>query len=724
MKRILMVITLLLVFSLTFEFSGAVPEEVTAQTDYQVFLPMVVEFHIDMTYSVVGPDGGTVECIAVDPQDSNIIYAGSWGNGFYKSTDGGSTWVNKSEGLEAAFILEIVVDPTDSDHILVSSYRYGAFQSFDGGETWSSTVGWYSGSVVYDIEFDPTDPSIVYAAIRLPTVYNPPAPPSYPGKVFKSTDGGTTWWEKSSGLTNDYIYDLAIDPNDTDVIYAAMHTRGVFMTEDGGNHWEPRLENLVGYDIRAVTVRPEDSAVFIGQWDGQGISYSPSGAPHWYKISSTVDDKLYVYELQFDPNHPTTLYASTTNGLYICERPFYASECTLVAHPGKFVYDLELDVNGPVDSTTGKTKHMYTSLSYDGLFKSTNAGQSFQLSNTGIKANVVVSILSDPADPATLYISSYGNGLWKSTDYGENWISINTGLPTKFINTLYFRPGNSNVIFAGTQNKGLYRSDNAGVSWVESNSGLDVGSIRGAYAGEEKIALPEFQNERAVSWMDPVDLEALKVLREDYDANRAPMENLTVLTLSADPNNPDWMVMGTDGDGIKRSFNGGEGWFRTFYWDNVVYDSFVDPTQPTYYFFTGLYNLGMLTSDWERNQWFYRSDGLFGGTDIYALTMASSGVYYAGTEYGVFKTVNAGVSWQYAGLNSLDITDVYVDPGSPNVVWAATSANLYRSGDAGGSWTKWDFGYFNDYFLTITPGDGTYPMYFGMSGGNVYRIDP
>ncbi|MBG0771814.1 MAG: hypothetical protein H0S82_08895, partial [Anaerolineaceae bacterium] len=77
-------------------------------------------------YYAFGLDGGTVENVIVDPTNSSIVYAGTWGNGIYKSLDGGVTWpIHVTDELRSAYIYEIAIDPVNPQHLLASVYEHG-----------------------------------------------------------------------------------------------------------------------------------------------------------------------------------------------------------------------------------------------------------------------------------------------------------------------------------------------------------------------------------------------------------------------------------------------------------------------------------------------------------------------------------------------------------------------------------------------------------------------
>ncbi len=714
MKRYSRLFIVILLVGLLATFFQANSSGANAQEDQKVFLPVVTK--PKDYYSVLGPDGGSVECLAIDPTDSSTLYAGTWGNGIYKSFDGGDTWLESSSGLAKAFIYGIVIDPSDADHILASVYKKGIFQSFDGGENWSATIGWPYQAVVYSIVFHPDDADILYAGIRTPTIYNPPNNPIYPGYVYKSVDGGKTWFNSSAGLVLDYVYDLAIDPNHPDVIYAAMHTNGVYRSADGGATWEARNGNLQGYDIRAVDVDPDTSYVYIGHWDGDGVSFSQNGGENWWKIQSTEDRQYYVYELQFDPNESDTVYLSTTTGVKRCINPWWGTNCTDLAFNNQFVYDLLLDANGPVDGS-GRSARMYVGLQNYGIYKSIDSGANFQPSYAGVQAHIVTSVLTHPTQSSVLYMSIYGHGVWKSFDEGDTWAPINVGLTNLNIDSLYFRPGNPDVIYATGAASGVYRTENGGGSWTSINSFLGRSMIE---VDEDQIISRIYQAHLKVyPWLDPIDIEATIYSTSVID--RGTLALPKVCTLSFDPDNPFLMVAGTDGDGVWKSDNGGNSWTDTPLWSDKVYSSMVDPTVQSRYF-VGLMTHGVKTSQF-RQWWLPVNDGFHYSPDIYSLVMKSAGVYYAGTDGGVYISENSAVNWTRIGLQNERISLINLDPTKPLEIWAVTDNGLFVSPDSGTNWYLQGW-LFNDQVLSIANGYGGYPKYIGLSGGNLYRLNP
>jgi len=726
MKRIFLLVGLLLLMLIS-----GVPlrasQGVNAQTDDSYGYLFPIFLNLDPHYakfSSIGPDGGTVASVTIDPRNKNVLYAGTWGSGIYKSLDGGDSWTPKNIGLPAGFVFDIAIDHANSQHLLATVYRFGIYQSFDGGNSWTQTTGLPESAVAYVIKYDPSNSQIVYAAVRLKTVYTPSL--HYPGGVYRSSDGGRTWVEKSSGLPDDYVYDVAIDPNSPNVLYAAMHETGVYKSVDGAGYWQSSNNNIHYKDVRSVDINPVNSDVYAGLYDGRGVAYSSDGGNSWTQISSAVAQGLSIYQLQIPSTDPKTLYLSTSSGLYRCRGnpyPSGSSTCERFAHPNQYVYDLALDLTST--NGAGDISRMYSGIENFGLFKSLDAGASFTASYAGIKSNIILSILNDPLNPNVLYASAYKKGVFKSMDAGETWVRSSTGLTDNVINQLIFRPEDTSVIYAASQKAGLFISEDSGSSWSQANGGLSRSSIGGEMPeGAEEEGFSQFGSEIAYAWMDPIDFEAFVVSDDDPDEIKDLANYPEILSISIDPSNPAHMAMGTTGYGIFRSNDYGATWLSTNLTWGDGFDLMVDITQSPNIFYAGVSDSGLRFSDVTRIPWPMRNVGMHASADVYGLTRSLSGKYYAATDSGIYQSNNAGETWVSAGLSGIRFNDVMSDLDAANIVWAASSDGLYRSLDNGQSWFWLGRQNLTNQFLTIAPGYGAYPVYFGTGGGNIYRLEP
>jgi photosystem II stability/assembly factor-like uncharacterized protein len=208
-------------------------------------------------------EGGSYSlgCVTIDPTDSNVIWLGTgenssnrsvgYGDGVYKSTDGGESW--KRMGLsDSQHIGRILIDPRDSDVVFVAAEGplwsaggdRGLFKSTDGGQTWKAVLRISNNTGVTDIVFDPCDPDVLYAAAyqrrRHVGLLIGGGPES---AIYKTTDAGRTWEKLGNGLPTVDIgrIALAVSPQKPDVVYALVYAAGeesgFFRSDDKGRTW-------------------------------------------------------------------------------------------------------------------------------------------------------------------------------------------------------------------------------------------------------------------------------------------------------------------------------------------------------------------------------------------------------------------------------------------------------------------------------------------------------
>jgi photosystem II stability/assembly factor-like uncharacterized protein len=207
-------------------------------------------------WTLVGPNniGGRINAIEINPYNANTVFVGAANGGVWKTMDAGDSWTPLTDQLQSVSMGSLAIDPNDTNIIFagtgelpgtVDSYAgYGLLRSNDGGTTWSdvgpSSVAAYSRVIV-----NPHHSNIVYAAAGRSG-----------GGVLRSSDGGTTWNWLAGGLPqNQSVCDLALCMNnDTAVLYAGVVGNGVYLSTDGGDTWAP-LEPVFAQDLSNIIVR-------------------------------------------------------------------------------------------------------------------------------------------------------------------------------------------------------------------------------------------------------------------------------------------------------------------------------------------------------------------------------------------------------------------------------------------------------------------------------------
>ncbi len=287
-----------------------------------------------------GEGSYSIGCITVDPKNPSVVWVGtgennsqrsvSFGDGVYRSTDGGVSWTRM--GLERSeHIAKIVIDPRDSDVVWVASQGplwndggdRGLYRSTDGGATWELVLDISPRTGVTDVILDPRDPDVVYAAAyqrrrHVWTLING-GPES---AIYKSTDGGTTWRKLTNGLPKDVDLGrigLAMAPSDPDVLYAIVEAArdegGVFRSTDRGETWEKRSDHMSASPqyYNELVVDPKDPGRVYSM--DTFMHVSEDGGATWRKVPEKLKH-VDNHALWIDPEDTRHLIAGCDGGVY------------------------------------------------------------------------------------------------------------------------------------------------------------------------------------------------------------------------------------------------------------------------------------------------------------------------------------------------------------------------------------------------------------------------
>jgi hypothetical protein len=234
-------------------------------------------------WTTTGPEGGTVQALAIDPQTPTTLYLRA-GRGVHKSTDGGGRWTTVNTGLPSSYLSaqNLVIDPQTPTTLYAGTFGEGVFQSTDGGGTWTavntglSTYPPGTGSYpnVQALAIDPQTPITPYLGL------------GGGHGIYKSTDGAGSWSLASTGLGGGPIDSLAIDPQTPTTLYAATGSGGIFKSTDAGGTWRAASAGLPQWSYGYVAV----SSVVIDP-QTPAILYAATGAG---VFKSIVDDITYT----------------------------------------------------------------------------------------------------------------------------------------------------------------------------------------------------------------------------------------------------------------------------------------------------------------------------------------------------------------------------------------------------------------------------------------------
>ncbi len=289
----------------------------------------------NLEFRELGPAtmGGRIDDFAVVESNPNIVFVGVASGGVWKTTNNGTTWepVFDKEGVST--IGDIAIAPSDPSVVWVgtgepnnrqsSSWGDGAYKSLDGGKTWLK-MGLAATHHIGRIVIHPKNPDVVYVA-ALGHLWGPNAERG----VYKTTDGGKTWAQALKINEDTGVSDIAMDPESPDTLYAAAYERrrtpygfngggpdsAIYKTTDGGATWKKLTKGLpyenggetgrIGLDI----YRKDPNIVYaLVQHEKGGIFRSEDKGETWKKMSDTNPRASYYSQVRVDPNNDLRIW--------------------------------------------------------------------------------------------------------------------------------------------------------------------------------------------------------------------------------------------------------------------------------------------------------------------------------------------------------------------------------------------------------------------------------
>jgi len=257
------------------------------------------------SWNRVGSVNDNVYSLAVDPTNVNVIYAGGV-NYMNRSTNGGASWTQQTLPTYHWYVYETKVHPTTPTTIMAacyiyanSYYRMGFLKSTNSGTNWTSETLTVDTSYAYCLAIDPTNPNNVYVGgyRRTAGTYTP--------TVYKSTDGGNSFALAGSFTgTPYYVYSVAVHQTNSNYVYAGT-LYGVYRSTNGGTSWTQTSTGNYNYSISTTPVNA--NLLYAG---GYGIIYRSTDAGATWLSSSTGLAGYYFYGLAASRTQATRVYAA------------------------------------------------------------------------------------------------------------------------------------------------------------------------------------------------------------------------------------------------------------------------------------------------------------------------------------------------------------------------------------------------------------------------------
>lgn len=522
------------------------------------------------------------------------------------------------------------------------------------------------------IDFDPHNVKIIYAC-------------GADGGIWKSTDGGTTWSPKFDAQPTLSVGDIAIDRNNTNVLYVATsdpfgygvpfwggtYSVGIMKSADGGTTWTPTGFNWTvaqNRTIRRLVMHPTDANILLAATSA-GLYRTADGGATWTQILPAS-----TYDVEFQEDNGAIVYATTNQVLKSTNAG--VSFSALGATCAGARYNIEIARSNP--------KVLYTLCTNGTVQKSVDAGATW----TVVPASGVMlygyydNVLAvSPVNEKIVYVAGFN--IRRSTDGGNTWSSVAVAGHVDN-HVIKFAPGSSSTLFSGNDG-GLFKSTNSGATWTSLNKGL---------------AITQFYR-IGISRTDPSIMVAGAQDNGNMKYAAGTFTNVTNadgMQGFIDWSNSNVIYAGIQFGGFYRSTNGGASfssistpaagaWLAPWCQDPSAAKTIYASTDKVY------------KSTDQGTTWAAISVALAGIGQFTVLKVAPSNtqVIFAGSGTKLYRTSNGGGSWTdiTSGLPVATnfLTDVTINDTNPAIAYATFSGyvageKVYLTSNGGGTWTN------------------------------------
>ena len=639
----------------------------------------------------------SIGCLATDPGNPNVIWAGTgedvgtrhvgFGDGIYRTDDGGKTWQNM--GLRnSEHIARIIVSAEDSDVVYVAAQGplwskggdRGFFKTTDGGKSWKKTLGDDEWTGVTDIVVDPRDSKRIYAATwqrhRNVAAYMGGGPNS---GIYRSDDGGDTWKKLGEGLPEGSMgkIGLTISLQRPDVVYAAIELNrrqgGLYRSTDRGNSWEKRSDAVSGgtgpqyYQELYASPHEFDRIYLMDVY----FKVSLDGGKTFSRVNarSRHGDS---HALAFKLSDPDYIMMGEDGGIY---ESFDQAENWRWAQnlPVTQFYKVSVDDDEPFYNIYGGTQD-HGSLGgpsrTDNIHGIQNSDWRMVLDWDGYQT------ATEPGNPDVIYAHRQEGRLARidvptgevifiqpQPEAGEEPERFNWDAP------ILVSPHDPARLYLASQR--LWRSDNRGDKWLAISADLT--------RKQERMNLPVMG--RLQSWDSPWDLVSMS----NYN---------TITSISESPQVEGLIYVGTDDGLFQVTENGGDSW-RSVAVDSlkdVPATAFINDIKAdlfdadTVYMALDNHKFGdfspyLLKSSDRGASWSSIRGDLPDRTLVWRIVQdhVKPGLLFAGTEFGLFFSPNAGKAWVKleGGVPTIAFRDLAIQKRENDLIGASFGRSIF-----------------------------------------------
>ncbi len=643
----------------------------------------------------------SIGCVRIDPNHPEVIWVGTgeavsgrhvaWGDGVYRSPDGGKSWTNM--GLETAeHISEILIDPRDSNVVFVaaegplwsSGGERGLFKTADGGRNWNAVLTVDGDTGVTSAVFAPDDPDVIYAASyqRRRRVWSFLG--GGPGSgIHRSADGGESWERMTEGLPKSDMgrIGLAVTPAAPELVYATIEAadkkeRGFYRSNNRGHSWDRRNEYISGgtgphyyQEIFASPVNPQkvyQVDVFVNVTDDGGRTFR--------NLEESGDKHSDNHVVWIDPNNGLHLIVGTDAGLY--ETYDEGQSWRHVSNlPISQFYRVAVDNSVPFTNVLGGAQDLGT------LYGPTRTTQIDGVRNQDWSVTLGADgyhVAFDPDDPNISYLEwQVGNVMRHDRrtmelvdiqpqpgpdDPPERW---NWDTP------IVISPHRPNRIYVGSQR--VWRSEDRGNSWTAISGDLTKDQNRYELA----------TTERQVSVDALYDHEAMSL----YGA---------ITALAESPVAEDVLYVGTDDGRIHASEDGGGAWRESPAPDDLPAVAFINDLEASQHDAAGVFLVADDHKSGDYRPYLYQSvdhgrtwqsirGDLPDGVIVWCIEQdhVNPDLLFIGAENGLYATLDRGQHWHRLTKNvpTIAFRDLAVQRRDDDLVGATFGRGFYIRDD-------------------------------------------
>ncbi|MDC8004850.1 T9SS type A sorting domain-containing protein [Aureisphaera galaxeae] len=625
--------------------------------------------------------GGRITDIALSPDSDDVFYAGAATGGIFKTTDRGVTWTPVFDEQTKLSIGDIAIAPSNANTLYVGTgeangsvntgafFGDGIYKTTDAGATWTN-VGLPESNHIGRIVVDPTDEDRVFVAATGKLYgYNPER------GIYRTTDGGGNWEQVLHVTDSTAAIDVAMNPSNTDIIFAAMWERtrkpwirdyggvtsAIHRSLDGGDTWEelgaanglPAADPQTGRIGLAVS-QSDPSTIYARYTTNEitnafnGLYKSTDNGENWTLVALSEIDFVdsffgwYFGNIRVNPADSDQVYVL---GQLLYRTDNSGSSWNEVGGMHVDHHAMEFSNNDPNFILAGND---------GGIYLSENGGNTWN-KFTNLPLTQFYNIEVDYSQPERLYGGTQDNNTIRTLTGGLNdWNPI-WGGDGFHVNV---DPVDNNFIYAEAQFGNLGRSTNGGTTFQSALDGIDFGDRNN---WNTPVVISAFDNEilyygtnrlysstRAVFWT------AISPDLTDGPHPSGATSYGTLTAIGTSHLNLDTIYTGSDDGNVNVTFDGGSTWTN------------VSAGLPDRY----ITSIAVSPSD-----------------DLTAY-VALSGYQLLDYDPHIFKTTDGGQSWTAVAGNlpNIPVNDILIN-SAETVLYAATDLNVWYSTDDGASWT-------------------------------------